>query len=237
MIYNAVRDLQLSVREISHDLTSFKEETTKQFTYIDNRINEVQTEAILEGLNRYEEIKNETEQKMFIDSLRLGEEAADKLKEYTTKINCTHIFIGSFHNGTSSLTGVPYFKFDIIKEEFHPTDIQENDHPFEPVYRNNQLSLYGKLPLSLINEKMLYFNLDDENSKSLMSKLDTVIMNRMIGMQIKQIALHVTYDNNLISGFVGCVKYDNDPIDLEQFKICVKEMELIYSKNKHLYTR
>lgn len=240
MIYDAVKELQSSVKSISNelsivntDLNNFKNETSKQFAYIDSRLEETQVNAIVKGYNQIEELKYKNEQKMFIDSLLLGQEASDVLKKYTEKINCTHIFVASFHNGTSSLTGSPYFKFDIIKEEFNPHDIQENDHAFEQVYRNNQLSLYGKLPLQLINDKMLYFNLDDEKSKSIMQKLDKVIISRMQGFGIKQIALHVTYDNTLISGFIGCVKYDNEPMNLEQFKLCAKELEIIYSKNKH----
>jgi hypothetical protein len=176
----------------------------------------------------------ENEQKMFIDSLRLGEEAFKVLKDYTSKINCTHIFVASFHNGSNSLTGAPYFKFDIIKEAFHPTDVQPNDHPFEDVYRNNLLSLYDKLPLALINEEILYFNLEDPKSKALMEKLDRIIISRMQGFNIKQIALHVTYDGDLVSGFVGCVKYDNEKLNLDQLKLCVKELEKIYSKNKNI---
>jgi hypothetical protein len=124
--------------------------------------------------------------------------------------------------------------YDIIKEAFHPTDVQPNDHPFEDVYRNNLLSLYDKLPLALINEEILYFNLEDPKSKALMEKLDRIIISRMQGFNIKQIALHVTYDGDLVSGFVGCVKYDNEKLNLDQLKLCVKELEKIYSKNKNI---
>ena len=244
LIYDAVKDLQSTVKNISNklnevnsDLNIFKEETNKQFAYIDGRLEETQVDAIVKGYTKIEEIKYENEQKMFIDSLRLGEEAFKVLKDYTTKINCTHIFVASFHNGSNSLTGAPYFKFDIIKEAFHPTDIQSNDHPFEDVYRNNHLTLYDKLPLALINEGMLYFNLDDPKSKTLMEKLDRIIISRMQGFGIKQIALHVTYDGDLVSGFVGCVKYDNEELNLEQLKLCVKELEMIYSKNKYIVYR
>ena len=153
------------------------------------------------------------------------------MEEYTKKINCTHIFVGSFHNGASSITGNPYFKFDIIKEAYHPVDIQENDHPFEPVYRDCQLSLLGKLPAVLVEKKLLHFTID-ENNRSELEKYDNIIVNRMRGMGIKQLALHIAYDNGIVSGFVGCVKYDYENMNIAKLSECTHKLELIYKRNK-----
>ena len=43
-----------------------------------------------------------------------AEELFDTLSKYTEEINCNHIFIGSFHNGSNSLMGIPYIKFNLI---------------------------------------------------------------------------------------------------------------------------
>lgn len=238
LIYDAVRDLQKTVVDNNNRLNNLdgrldeiKEDFDNQITYLETRINQMPVENIVAAFNEADRIKAENEQKMFLDNLRLGEQADKLLLAYTEKINCTHIFVGSFHNGSGSLTGNPYFKFDIIKEQYHPIDIQPNDHPFEPVYRECQLSMLGKLPLALINNKMLYFVLD-ENDDSEMEKYDNIIINRMRGMGIKQIALHVCYDDDMVSGFVACVKYDNEPMNLEELKICVQKLELIYKRNK-----
>ena len=235
MIYDTVKELQSSIKLISSELNTFKEETHKQFAYIDSRLEDTKVETIVKGYTKFEEIKSEMEQKLLLDNLRLGEESYKILRNYVEKINCSHIFVGSFHNGTNSLTGAPYFKFDIIKELQNPNDIQKDDHEFAHMYHNNPLSLYDKLPLTLITEEMLYFNTEIPESKEKMEKLDPLIIRRMIGTKIQQIALHVTYDDGMLSGFVGCVKYNQDKLDLDQLKLCVKDLELLYSKNKKIY--
>ena len=51
----------------------------------------------------------------------------------------------------------------------------------------------------------------------------------MAGLGIKQIALHVTQENNKPSGFVGCVRYDDKEMDMDSLKLCVKELEIIHN--------
>ena len=240
LIYDAVRDLKEIVNDNNHRLdalsTRFNElqdDFDEKVAYLESRVNQMPVENIVKAFGEADRIKAENEQKMFLDSLRLGAAANKLLEEYTTKINCTHIFVASFHNGTSSLTGNPYFKFDIIKEAYHPIDIQENDHPFEPVYRDCQLTLLGKLPEMLVEKGVLYFILDDENNNAEMQSYDNIIINRMKGMGIKQIAINVAYDNGLVSGFVGCVKYDNkEKMSIEILQECTHKLELIYTRNK-----
>lgn len=238
LIYDAVRDLHETVKDshtrlnsLNNKFNDLQDDFNDKISYLETRINQMPIENIIEAFNEAERIKSEKEQKMFLDTLRLGNCADELLEQYTKKINCTHIFVASFHNGTNSLTGNPYFKFDIIKEAYHPTDIQENDHAFEPVYRDCQLSLLGKLPALLIDKGMIFFELDEHN-KSEMEKYDNIIINRMRGMGIRQIALHVAYDNEMVSGFVGCVKYDNEKMNLELLKECTRKLELIYKRNK-----
>lgn len=240
LIYDAVRDLKVIVNDnntrlndLSHRFNELQDDFNEKVTYLETRVNQMPVENIVKAFGEADRIKAENEQKMFLDSLRLGAAANKLLEEYTTKINCTHIFVASFHNGTSSLTGNPYFKFDIIKEAYHPTDIQENDHPFEPVYRDCQLTLLGKLPEMLVTKGTLYFILDDDNNNTEMQSYDNIIINRMKGMGIKQIALNVAYDNELVSGFVGCVKYDNkEKMNIKMLQECTQKLELIYKRNK-----
>lgn len=240
LIYDAVRNLQETVKDnntrlndLSHRFNDLQDDFDEKVAYLESRVNQMPVENIVKAFGEADRIKAENEQKMFLDSLRLGAAANKLLEEYTTKINCTHIFVASFHNGTSSLTGNPYFKFDIIKEAYHPTDIQENDHPFEPVYRDCQLTLLGKLPEMLVTKGTLYFILDDDNNNTEMQSYDNIIINRMKGMGIKQIALNVAYDNELVSGFIGCVKYDNkEKMNIKMLQECTHKLELIYKRNK-----
>ena len=108
------------------------------------------------------------------------------------------------------------------------TDNYEIDHAFAPVYKDCDLSLLGKLPNMLVQNKQLYFVID-ENNESEMSKYDGIIIRRMIGFGIKQIALHLTQENGKPSGFVGCVRYDYKEMDLDALELCVKELEIIHN--------
>ena len=173
---------------------------------------------------------DDSHKKAWDDLIRLGDKIHDTLVDYTKSINCQHIFVGSFHNGSKSLTGVPYLKLDIIREVYHPTDINELDHDFAPVYKDCDLTLLGKLPKMLVQNKLLYFKVTDYDSEML--KYDQIIARRMIGLGIKQIAVHVTTENNKPSGFVGCVRFDDNEMDMDNLKMCVKELEIIHNNTK-----
>ena len=174
-------------------------------------------------------VKKQAHSKQMDDVLKLGPKLYDILDDYIPKINCTHIFIGSFHNGMESITGIPYYKFDLVVERFNINDHDERDHEFAPVYKDADLLRYGKLPLALVQNKTLYFTIDEDNNSELFN-LDDIIVRRMIGMGIKQIALQLLCDSsNRPSGFLGCVNYDNnEAINIKELQRCAHELENIY---------
>lgn len=204
---------------------------------LEMRINNIPKENMQEIIKREDELaeaERKLHQKALDDIMKLGDEIYEILNEYTEKINCTHLFVGSFHNGSSSLQGLPYIKFNIIREAYHQTDTPDTDHPFAPVYRDCDLSLLGKLPQMLVQNNLIYFSID-ENNQSDMFKYDGCIVRRMIGMGIKQIALHTLREPNkegklIVSGFVGIVKYNYDKMDLDELKKCVTYLEHIHNK-------
>jgi hypothetical protein len=57
----------------------------------------------------------------------------------------------------------------------------------------------------------------------------------MIGRDIKQLAVSLLRDpSGTPSGFVGCVKYDYDPIDVKELQECGAELENVYAINEKL---
>ena len=112
-----------------------------------------------------EDFNNNLHTKAIEDIMRLGPKIYDLLNEFCVKINCTHLFIGSFHNGSKDLMGFPYIKMNIIREAYHPNEMVKDDHPFAPVYKDCDLSLLGKLPSLLVQKKMLHFKVSDLNSE------------------------------------------------------------------------
>ena len=117
----------------------------------------------------------------------------------------------------------------MVVERFNINDHDERDHEFAPVYKDADLLRYGKLPLALVQNKTLHFTIDDDNNSELFN-LDDIIVRRMIGMGIKQIALQLLCDSaNRPSGFLGCVKYDNNEmINIKELQRCAYELENIY---------
>ena len=176
--------------------------------------------------NREDELKKEHDQR-FYKQLDAGSELFDVLTHYKESANFDHIFVGSFHNGTSSLSGVPYYKFDLIAEKFDPDHI-ERDVEFTHMYYNADLMKHGKLPITLIQNNKLHYTID-ENGYSDLSKIDDIIYRRMRGRDIKQIALHLLRDNNgKPSGFVGGIRYNYDRIRMDQLSKCASELEKIF---------
>lgn len=171
--------------------------------------------------------QQEEHTKMMLDLLRLGPNLHDTLKEYNEKIKGDHIFIGSFHNGNKSITGIPYYKFDIIAERFK-TNIVEQDCEFAHMYKDADILRFDKLPILLVQKGLLHFTVKDRGTPEL-AELDDIIWRRMRGRGIRQIALRILRDkSNTPSGFVGVVKYDFSEMDIEMLDICGKALEANY---------
>ena len=135
--------------------------------------------------------------------------------------------MGSFHNGNSSLSGIPYYKFDIIAERFSPTKVKR-DCEFAHMYKNSDILRYDTLPILLVQNGSIYFKVPEEGECEI-SNYDDIIWRRMRGRGIKQIAIRLTKDSkNTPSGFVGVVKYDDAELKLEYLDECGRDLEEIY---------
>lgn len=175
-----------------------------------------------------------THPKQFLDRIKLGPQIHKTLNTFRSRINCDHIFIGSFHNGNESLTGIPYYKFDIIAERFRPDKV-ENDIEFAHMYKDNDLLRHDLLPSEVVQMGTVHYIID-ENGESPLKDIDDIIYRRMLGRGIKQLAVSLLSDPNAgtPSGFVGCVNYNYNKIDLVELKECARELEEIYETNEKL---
>lgn len=177
--------------------------------------------------------KNEDHTKQFLDRLKLGPQIHKTLNTFRTRINADHIFIGSFHNGNESLTGIPYYKFDIIAEKFKTNKV-ERDIEFAFMYKDADLLRHDLLPTKVVQEGCVYYTIDEDGNSEL-ADVDDIIYRRMVGRDIKQLAVSLLRDpSGTPSGFVGCVKYDYDPIDVKELQECGSELENVYSINEKL---
>ena len=176
----------------------------------------------------YEEEQKSNHIKQLDDLMKLGPKLHKIMGDFSEKIGADHIFLGSFHNGNSSLSGIPYYKFDIIAERFGVEKIA-NDCEFAPLYKDADILRFDSLPVKLVQESSLYFTFD-ENGDTKMKKYDDILWRRMQSRGIKQVAFVILRDGSLIpSGFLGCVKYDNTKkINMKKLKECGKKLETIY---------
>lgn len=170
--------------------------------------------------------------KQIEDLMLLGGQIHQTMKEYTKLIGSDHTFIGSFHNGNSNLSGIPFCKFDIISECFCEQKIK-HDHEFAFVYKDSDILRYGGLFQHLLQNDTIQFYIPKEGDTE-MSKYEDIIWRRMKGLGIRRIAIKLLRDpEGVPSGFLGCVKYNDDELDIESLKVCGKELEVIYRSNKY----
>ena len=237
IIYNYIKDNPKGLRannEFKKLLDDSVNDIKSSLNTINNRVGEL--EISVNNLKTKAEIKipeKPSHPKQFLDRLKLGPQLHKTLNTFRTRINADHIFIGSFHNGNESITGIPYYKFDIIAERFRPDKV-ERDIEFAFMYKDADLLRHDLLPSEVVQSGTVHYIID-ENGNSILADIDDIIYRRMIGRDIKQLAISLLRDpNGTPSGFVGCVRYDYDKIDLQELKDCGSELENVYTINEKL---
>lgn len=249
---NNIKEVVTEIKTVSgkvdnlHDKISIVEDKVK---IVDEKVDEV-TQVFDQRIDQLENTVNELPQihldelrsynlkaqkqhtKEMLDLMRLGPKLHETLKEYNNLINGQHIFVGSFHNGNRSITGIPYYKFDIIAERFGENKIDQ-DCEFAFMYKDSDILRFDKLPTLLVQEEMLHFTVP-ENGHTNLAEIDDVIWRRMRGRGIRQIALHILKDKSgTPSGFVGIIRYDFETINLNELHLCAKCLEVVYHESEN----
>lgn len=240
IIYDYVKNR--SIKKSTSADSSIKDLITYSFTDIKSAISSIDTRVTsleasvgeLKDIHNSSILAKSSHPKQFLDRLKLGPQLHKTLNTFRSRINCDHIFIGSFHNGNESITGIPYYKFDIIAERFRPDKI-DRDIEFAPMYKDHDLLRHDLLPSEVVQMGVVHYTIDD-NGDSNLKDVDDIVYRRMIGRNIKQLAIALLSDpkDNVPSGFVGCVNYDNDKIDIIELKECACELERMYETNEKL---
>ena len=236
IIYNYIKDNPKNTRknELTFDIKKIFDDGVsdikKSINSIDNRVSDLE-----EKLSPDKSTGKPSHPKQFLDRLKLGPQLHKTLNTFRTRINADHIFIGSFHNGNESITGIPYYKFDIIAERFRPDKV-ERDIEFAFMYKDADLLRHDLLPSEVVQRGVVHYVID-ENDNSVLADIDDIIYRRMVGRNIKQLAISLLRDpDGTPSGFVGCVRYDYEQIDLHELRDCGIELENVYAVNEKLIT-
>ena len=227
-VENNYKSLNLSLTKIETKVDNLKSNTESEIKEIYKNINDIKQSTNID-------IKT-SHTKQFSDRLKLGPQLHKALNRFRSRINADHIFIGSFHNGNESLTGIPYYKFDIIAERFRPDKVNR-DLEFAFMYKDADLLRHDTLPAEVVQNTTVHYVIDKDGNSPL-SDIDDIIYRRMIGRDIKQLAVSLLRDpSGTPSGFVGCVRYDYENIDLSELRECGIELEQIYASNDELVTK
>ena len=240
IVYNYIKDNPhgKNKEEFKSMITESIKDIKTAINSINNRVDILEKlvngEIVISGTdNKSREPEPISHTKQFLDRLKLGPQLHKTLNMFRSRINADHIFIGSFHNGNESITGIPYYKFDIIAERFRPDKV-ERDIEFAFMYKDADLLRHDLLPSEVVQMGTVHYIINEDKTSTL-EDIDDIIYRRMLGRDIKQLAISILRDpSGTPSGFVGCVRYDYEKIDLQELRDCGSELENVYATNEKL---
>ena len=218
--------IQVVDQKVDEKIDFYVDNISKRIDKIEGKM-ELQPNLIISQLdNRSKRLMDEHNKNM-LHQIHRAPKIHKTMGKYLNKIKCDHIFLGSFHNGTSSVTGVPYYKFDIVAEKYDPENVLR-DREFAHMYKDIDILRHDKLPIVLMQNEYVHYVINEDKSSDL-KDIDDIVYRRMIGRDIKQLALNMLHDDlgNPI-GFLGCVKYDYSDLNFDELKSCTEELEEIY---------
>ena len=220
-------EIKGSIKGLDNRISNLETNVSNDMSALNKRISDIECGTpVIRDVN----VNKTSHTKQFVDRLKLGPQLHKTLNTFIARINADHIFIGSFHNGNESITGIPYYKFDIIAERFRPDKV-DRDIEFAFMYKDSDLLRHDLLPQEVVQCGTVHYIID-ENNESYLSEIDNIIYRRMLGRDIKQLAVSLLRDpEGTPSGFVGCVKYDYEKLDITELKECGLELEQIYATN------
>lgn len=221
-----IDNLSDKIKLVDKKVESVKSQVDAKIEILEEKVDTIPENHII----KMQDIKTQEDLahlKQMDDLMKLGPTLHKIIRNANQIIGSDHIFVGSFHNGNSSLSGIPYYKFDIIAERFSLNKVAR-DCEFAHMYKDADILRFDALPSLLEQNTMVHFSVPEEGDVQL-AAYDDIIWRRMRGRGIKQIALRLTRDSKgSPSGFVGVVKYDNTKMNLDALDNCAIELEGIY---------
>lgn len=225
--------LQGSVKNLDNKIDLTDEKMANRINNLDGKIDSLDVrvdglESKIDFNGSYQEhIKEVQEQATGLMLKGLGGKLSQVLKKHCSSSDCDHIFLGSFHNGTSDLRGTHYCRFDILIDEFRdPLHLRKNDVEFHPLYQDENVLAYGNMPHAVVHAGKYCFDLENQ---VLFDSCD-ILYRRCKSRDIKQLAFCILYDKDSSPmGFVGAVSYIKREINMKDLELCAREIENIYN--------
>lgn len=205
----------------------FNEKMSKRIDSLESQLIE-QPSNLIDLIQKHSQETLKDHNNLMVKQIKLAPQLHKSMENFLGTIGCDHMFIGSFHNGVTSLSGLPYYKFDLVAEKFNPVKVGR-DTEFAHMYKDVDILRHNKLPMELIQNRRLHYIID-ENKQSELSSIDDILYRRMCGRDIKQLAVNLLSDKDgTPMGFVGCVKYDYEKMNFSALQACAEQLENIYN--------
>lgn len=147
------------------------------------------------------------------------------IKEGLKNCECDHIAVALLHNGSTTLSGIPYIKFGIIAERYYPLQ-NSQDVDLTSKYKEEDITMHNKLPSCIVQNPNIEFEISQDSP---LIDIDPVTYSRCLAIGIKRIAFEAIRDSQgLTTGFIMVYKFNNDPLDIESLHNTTTAIEDLY---------
>ena len=179
MLNENTLDIKHSINNLDGRISTLESNVAREVSKLNDRMDNLEDKTDVDA--------KKIHKKQFADRLKLGPQLHKTLNLFRSRINADHIFIGSFHNGNESITGIPYYKFDIIAERFRPDKV-ERDIEFAFMYKDADLLRHDLLPSEVVQRGIVHYVINEDGSSNL-ADIDDIIYRRMVGVRM-MLSLH-----------------------------------------------
>lgn len=210
-VQDTLNDLCSDVKEIHKEHQEFREEIRQKVSEIENRMDKHHPHESTEAL-RLKAVATAAPAVQAIINDGLDGCATD------------HIAVALLHNGSTSLAGIPYIKFDIVSEKYKPFRCP-TDEPLVGRYKNEDIMAHNKLPMCITQNDQAWFEITDECP---LKEIDPIIYAKCMKRGIKHLVFESIKDvHGMITGFVVIYNFNGDP-NLESLHTTTEAIEKVY---------
>lgn len=222
-IYRKITELQDTIHESEKTSHAFREEIRERVDQIDHLVHS--TIAAVQSQDKH---RNYEKSRMNVIT-HIAPTINDVLRSALSETRADHIALGLLHNGTQTLSGVPYIKFGVVLEKYKPTQYPD-DLEMVDLYKDDDITKYDKLPAAIIQEGTVMFNIGDQDSGCRLDDLDSKIYNQCIKQDIRQLAFTTIIDTStgMCTGCLIAYSFTSKPLDIQALENAADIIQGIY---------
>lgn len=210
-INNNLSDIKDSVTAVRKDFEGFRKESQRRFDAIESKIYK-SDHHIIEA-QRMHAITN------------IAPSINTIIRDGLDDCKVDHIAVCLLHNGTQTITGIPYIKFGVVAEKYKPIK-HIHDVDLLSQYREEDIVSHNQLPACIIQNKNVIFNIAEDSP---LVEIDPIVYAKCVKLGIEQIAFEAIRDiRGLITGFMMVYKFDEEEIDMNALHQTTSNIEVLY---------